>query len=168
MKLKFLSRSQIDSAPQMPQIAVSEAGFSLLEIIIVLGIIGTLMAVVFNTISSSQQSAKIKETTVRAGSITSQIVRYQTDIGKMPTTSEGLGILVSNPSGNGKWAGPYLQESDTKDGFGNDFTYELTPAGPKLTSPGKDGQAGTEDDLVYINGRAVEAEANPPAANPAP
>jgi general secretion pathway protein G len=145
----------------------SSAGFSLIEIIIVLGILGTLIAVLIGGIGSSAEKAKAKSTAVKAGQVQQNLLRYQGDVGKMPTTAEGLASLQTN-AGNGKWAGPYGSEDDAKDDWGNPFEYELTPQGAKLTSPGLDGQSGTEDDLVYLSGRPVEKKAEAAADKPAP
>jgi general secretion pathway protein G len=130
-------------------------GFSLIEIIIVLGILGTLIAVLIGNIGGGAEKAKGKATAVKAGQVQQNLLRYQSDVGKLPSTAEGLASLQTNP-GNGKWGGPYGAEEDLKDDWGNAFEYELSPQGAKLTSPGLDGQIGTEDDLVFIGGRPVE------------
>lgn len=137
----------------------SEAGFSLIEIIIVLGILGTLIAVLVTNLAGGQASAKKKETTVKAGQIQAQLLRFQTDMGRMPSTAEGLDALVNNP-GSAKWTGPYLSDDDVKDAWGIPFEFELTSRGPQLTSAGLDTTPGTEDDQVYISGRLVEADPN--------
>lgn len=149
----------------------SQSGFSLIEIIIVLGILGTLIAVLVTSLGSSQVSAKKKETTVKAGQLQSQLLRFQADMGKMPSTSEGMAVLFSNP-GSSKWTGPYGNEDDVKDAWGVPFEYELTAKGPKFTSPGPDSQTGTEDDLTYVGGRLLDTDnaagaSGPGAAQPA-
>lgn len=136
---------------------VGEQGFSLIEIIIVLGILGTLIAVLVTNLAGGQASAKKKETTVKAGQIQAQLLRYQADMGRMPTTAEGLDALLANP-GSAKWTGPYVAEEDINDAWGMPFEYELSPRGPKLTSAGIDSTPGTEDDQVYVSGRLVEAD----------
>ena len=145
----------------------SSAGFSLIEIIIVLGILGTLIAVLIGGIGSSAEKAKAKSTAIKAGQVQQNLLRYQGDVGKMPTTAEGLTVLQASP-GNGKWSGPYGAEEDLKDDWGNPFEYELTPQGAKLSSPGLDGQTGTEDDLVYLSGRPVERKSEATSDKPAP
>ena len=135
----------------------SDSGFTLIEIIIVLGILGGLMALLIGGLGSGSDSAKRKETEVRVNAITSKLLQFQGDMGKYPTTAEGLGALITNP-GSAKWSGPYLSEDETKDGWSNPLEYELTPKGPKLTSPGADGQVGTEDDKVFIGGKIVDAQ----------
>jgi|GEM_PF-536806 len=135
--------------------APRDAGFSLIEIIIVLGILGTLIAVLVGGLGSGAEKAKVKATTVKAGQLQQNLLRYQSDMGKLPTTAEGLGALQTNP-GTGKWGGPYGADEDLKDDWGNAFEFELTAKGAKIVSAGNDGQAGTADDLTYIGGRLQE------------
>lgn len=138
------------------QMTVSAAkGFTLVEILIVLGIIGGLMAVLISTLGGAGEGAKKKETSVRAGQIQSCLLRYQVDMLKLPSTAEGLSVLHTNP-GSSKWSGPYCQQDDVKDAWGLDFTYELTPKGPQLISAGIDTLPGTADDLKFIGGRLVD------------
>ena len=153
------------SSKRRRALSSSQAGFSLIEIIIVLGILGTLIAVLIGNIGGGAEKAKVKSTAVKAGQVQQNLLKYQSDVGKMPTTAEGLGVLINNP-GNGKWGGPYGSEEDNKDDWGNAFEFELTAKGAKLTSPGIDGQVGTGDDLVYVGGRQVESAA--PAGDAAP
>lgn len=141
----------------------SQGGFTLLEIIIVLGIIGTLMAVLIGGLGSGGTKAKIKETGVKAGNIQAKLLQYSSDVGNFPSTADGLQALLQNPGTSSKWGGPYIaHEDDIKDGWNGLFEYELTPKGNKLVSAGPDGQTDTEDDLTYLNGREVENSA--PAA----
>ncbi|NBO39017.1 prepilin-type N-terminal cleavage/methylation domain-containing protein [bacterium] len=146
-----------------PQGVSAEAGFTLLEIIIVLGILGTLMAVLIGGIGSGGTKAKRKETAVKAANIQAKLLQYQSDVGRFPSTAEGLQALMTNPGGSAKWGGPYFTaEDDIKDAWNNPFEYELTAKGNKLVSAGPDSQAGTEDDFSFLNGR--ETEAAEPAA----
>lgn len=134
-----------------------QAGFTLLEIIIVLGILGTLMAVLIGGIGSGGTKAKIKETGVKAANIQGKLLQYSSDVGNFPSTADGLQALLQNPGSSSKWSGPYIpNEDDIKDGWNGMFEYELTPKGNKLVSAGPDGQTDTEDDITYLNGREVE------------
>ncbi|MEY4064680.1 MAG: hypothetical protein RIR26_888 [Pseudomonadota bacterium] len=143
--------------------SASQAGFTLLEIIIVLGIVGALMAAIFSNIGTSGEKAKIKETGVKAASIQAKLLQYQSDVGVFPSTAEGLQALMTNPGGSAKWGGPYFTvEEDIKDAWSTPFEYELTGKGNKLVSAGPDRQAGTEDDVSFLNGRQLDNSA--PAA----
>lgn len=149
-RLSQLSSSRVQA--QNPQ-----AGFTLLEIIIVLGILGTLMAVLIGGIGSGGTKAKIKETGVKAANIQGKLLQYQSDVGNLPSTADGLQALLQNPGSSSKWGGPYIpNEDDIKDGWNGLFEYELTSKGVKLVSAGPDGQTETEDDITYLQGREVE------------
>ncbi len=132
-----------------------QSGFTLLEILIVLGILGGIMAFVLTQVAGQNEQAKRQETVMRASQMQQSLMRYQVDIGRYPDSSQGLSALWNNP-GNAKWGGPYIEEKDAVDGWKNPFEFELTSKGPKLTSRGKDGEPGTADDLVFINGKEVE------------
>jgi general secretion pathway protein G len=133
----------------------AQAGFTLLEIIIVLGILGTLMAVLVGGLGSGSDSAKKKETAVKVNNVQGALLKYQADIGRYPSKEEGLSALVSNPGMGAKWSGPYIGgEEDLLDSWGTKFNYELTAKGVKLISDGPDKQSGSEDDLSFVNGRA--------------
>lgn len=138
----------------------AQAGFTLLEIIIVLGILGTLMAVLIGGLGSGGTQAKKKETAVKVNNIQASLLKYQAEIGRFPSTAEGVEALLNNPGAGAKWSGPYIgAEDDVKDAWGNKFEYELTAKGSKLVSWGPDGQSGTEDDMTFVNGRESDAAA---------
>jgi general secretion pathway protein G len=132
-----------------------QKGFSMLEIIIVLAIIGTLFGIFIPQLTGSQQKAKINETGIKAGQLQGALLKYSTDVGRFPTTQEGLNALLENP-GHGNWAGPYLSLDDIKDAWQTPFEYELSPKGPKLISAGPDLQPGTDDDIAFLNGKKVD------------
>lgn len=140
----------------------NQQGFSLLEIIIVLGILAGLAAVLYGNLSGAQESAKKKDTSIRASQVYQKLLRYNTDKGKYPSTEEGLTALTAGDGGT-----PYAEEDELKDAWGNQFEYELSPKGPKLTSPGPDGQSASGDDLVFVNGKEQgNAAQGAPAATP--
>jgi len=137
-----------------------EAGFTLLEIIIVMGILGTLMAVLIGGLTSGGTTAKKKETAVKVNNIQASLLKYQAEMGRFPSTAESLDALVTNPGAGAKWSGPYIgSEDDLKDAWSNKFEYELTGKGAKIVSMGPDGQSGTEDDIAFVNGREADASA---------
>jgi general secretion pathway protein G len=151
---------------QLAQVRSSQGGFTLLEIIIVLGILGTLMAVLIGGLGSGGTQAKKKETAVKVNNVQASLLKYQAEIGRFPSTAEGLEALLNNPGAGAKWAGPYIgAEDDVKDAWGNKFEYELTAKGSKMVSWGPDSQSGTEDDLTFVNGRETDAAATTGGAN---
>lgn len=129
------------------------AGVHTAEILIVVGILGGLMAFIITAVMNHLETVKRKETVVRAQSISQAVVAYQMDWSKAPSADEGLTLLTQEKNGKG----PYVSEKNLKDAWGNDFSYELTPQGAKITSAGKDGSVGTDDDIVVIRGEETNA-----------
>jgi general secretion pathway protein G len=138
--------------------SVAQSGFTLLEILIVLGILGGIMAFVLTQVAGQSEQAKRQETVMRASQIQQSLMRFQVDVGRYPDSSAGISALWTNP-GSGKWSGPYLEEKEAVDGWKNPFEFELTGKGPKLISRGKDGEPGTADDISFVNGKEVEEAA---------
>ncbi len=129
-------------------------GFSLLEIIIVIGLIATIAGIIMAGLGGADEGAKRK----LANIFVSQTVRtslrtFQLNMGRYPSTEEGLQALVEAPTGAGaKWGTePYLEPDQIKDPWGNQYKYRYPPSGnstkPDVWSVGPDGKDGTEDDI---------------------
>ena len=105
--------------------ADKDAGYSLLELLVVLAIIGTLMAVVAPRLmgqvdKSKQVAAKAQVKTLRLA-----LDSYALDTGRYPTAQEGLSVLINPPAGdNGAWAGPYLEQNLPVDPWKNAYIYQ--------------------------------------------
>lgn len=136
--------------------SLSEAGFTLLEILIVVGILGGLIAFILPRIIDIGGRAKEQETVTRAGTINQILITYKVDVNRLPTTEQGLQALLEDPGVKG-WHGPYVSDpEDLADSWGESFEYEYTPKGVKLVSPGPDNQMGTDDDITVLNGKRIE------------
>ncbi|BBB60549.1 type II secretion system protein GspG [Undibacterium sp. KW1] len=130
------------------------AGFTLLELLVVVVIIGLLASYVgpkyFAQIGKSEAAVAKAQITAFEKALDT----YRIDVGRFPTTEEGLAGLLENPSANTKWNGPYLKKSIPVDPWGRPYRY-LSPAKDKdfeIISYGKDGQAGgTGDDADISN-----------------
>ena len=130
----------------------SQAGFSLIEIIIVVAIIGTLMGIIVARISGGSDQAKSGITDTKAYTLQSKLIQYQLAVGKFPTTAQGLQALTTNPGT------PIASEDDLKDGWGNAFDYKLTTKGPLITSYGNEGTPNSPTSLCYLNGKKAECK----------
>lgn len=128
-------------------------GFTLLEVLLVLAILGTLMSLVVPRLIGRQRQANVDATKLNIKSVGQVLKMYAIDHGgDFPTTSEGLAALVEPPNQNDeRWQGPYVDELP-KDAWGNSFRYEYpgrhNSDGFDLASNGRDKVANTKDDLA--------------------
>lgn len=128
-------------------------GFTLLELLVVMVIIGLLAAYVgpryFSQLGKSEQSAAKAqiEAFVRA------LDTYRLDMGTYPSSEEGLNALRVKPANATKWNGPYLQKDIPLDPWGHAYWYKKTTdiKEYELISYGKDGQMGGEGDAADIS-----------------
>lgn len=129
-------------------------GFTLLELLVVVAIIGLLAAYVgpkyFSQLGKSEQTlAKAQVESFRKALDT-----YRLDVGKFPTTEEGLTALVRKPANAAKWNGPYLSKAVPLDPWGHAYVYR-TPGSRgdyDVLSYGKDGQSGGSGEAADITG----------------
>ena len=128
----------------------TERGFTLIEIIFVIALLGGLMAILFKSIAGPTKKAKEDEARLlMAGPLTQGLQMYQIHNHKFPTTEQGLKALISDPGDAKGWSGPYAQDAQTVDPWSNQIEYELDGRNYKLRSRGDDGELGTADDIVF-------------------
>ncbi len=124
-------------------------GFTLLELVMVLVIIGVILAMVGPRVFSNVGRANSEVAKAKISLIGGQLELYKLDVGRYPTTQEGLGALLAAPSGVANWNGPYLKDpKEIKDPWTRDFIYR-SPAekgGYDIVSLGADGKEGGEGD----------------------
>jgi general secretion pathway protein G len=129
-------------------------GFTMVELMAILIIIGLLATLVVTKVASKIEQARFITTKANLKMLHSAVNQFRMDMGRFPTEDKGLLELVEQPDdGEGKWeAGGYLETTELpKDGWGYDFIYELFPESGKqfvIRSVGPDGEEGTEDDLL--------------------
>lgn len=123
-------------------------GFSLIEIIIVITIIGLILAWATNRIFGQGDKAKWTATKAQVSQLAATLDQYKLDTGKYPTTQEGLKALLQAPSGVVNWNGPYLHKAEQiKDVWNNDYIYRSPGTDNRafeIVSLGSDGQEGGE------------------------
>ncbi len=125
-------------------------GFTLLEMIVVLVIIGLIMGLVGPRLFGQADRAKVQTADTQVRMLRGAIQTMRLDIGRVPSQEEGLDLLVRAPSDpriSQRWQGPYLEEDVPLDPWGNPFEYSPTSSGSlpfSLYSLGADGQPGGE------------------------
>jgi general secretion pathway protein G len=126
-----------------PRSAEREAGFTILEIVIVFILLAGIMAFVGPKIFEQMGRAKSSEAKIRIQSLAGQIEMYRLETGKYP---DNLQALVKQPPGVDKWNGPYAKDADLKDAWGNDYRYGFPGQGRPfdLVALGADGKEGGE------------------------
>lgn len=133
-----------------------ESGFSLIEIITVLAIIGLLVGVVISNTGNifSQSQEKVARIFVH-DSVKTPLIRYRIDLGDYPSTNEGLAALLTAPNNNSdRWHGPYMDATGGKvpsDPWGEPYQYRYpgtkNSGGYDVYSKGPDKAADTADDI---------------------
>jgi len=127
-----------------------EHGFTLVELLLVVTIIGILAGAVMVNFGGQTQKAKIIRAKSDITSIQTALSIYEISIGSYPTSDQGLQALVEDPGVEG-WTDPFIPKKSIKDPWGNEYRY--SNPGDKsgfdydLYSVGLDGQEGSEDDI---------------------
>jgi general secretion pathway protein G len=129
-----------------------EQGFTLLELLVVMVIIGLLSAYVgpkvFNQIGKSE--TKIAKAQVEA--LLKALDQYRIDVGRYPATEQGLAALLARPGDEARWAGPYLSKAIPKDPWGRDYQFRSPGehGDCDVFSFGRDGRLGGEGEDADI------------------
>jgi general secretion pathway protein G len=100
------------------------AGFTLVELLVVLVILGLVAGIVGPQVMKHVGSSKTKTTYLQIEELASALEMYKLELDAYPSTDQGLGALVQKPSGVEKWNGPYLRKAALpKDPWGRDYRY---------------------------------------------
>jgi general secretion pathway protein G len=129
-----------------------QAGFTLLELLVVMVIIGLLAGYVGPKYFSQIGKSEVKTTRAQIDALGKALDQFRLDVGRYPTGEEGLQALNAAPAGEGRWAGPYLQKAVPMDPWGKPYQYKSPGERGEydLYSFGKDGQAGGQDESADI------------------
>ena len=131
-------------------------GFTMIEIMAVLIILGLLSTLVATKVINNVEKAKEITTKANLKMYHNAVNNFRMDNSRLPTDDEGLWALIEAPSDLDNYpTGGYLESSKIeKDGWKNDFIYEMVPgssSGFLIRSCGPDGEQDTEDDLTSLD-----------------
>ena len=129
--------------------ARSEKGWTLMELIVVLVILGLLAAVVGPKVYDKVIKSKDQIAKIQIGEFDSALQLFSFDVGRFPLSAEGMEALVQNPGNLDSWKGPYLKKAVPKDPWDRPYVYHYpgTHGDYDLFSFGADGTEGTDDDI---------------------
>lgn len=122
----------------------SMAGFTLLELLVVMVIIGLLAAYVAPKYFAQIGKSETKVAAAQLDSLGKALDQYRLDVGHYPTSEQGLDALFTQPANETKWSGPYLQKKVPLDPWGKPYLYKQPGEHGEydLLTYGKDGQPG--------------------------
>lgn len=128
------------------------AGFTLLELLVVIVIIGLLASYVGPKYFSHIGKSEVVVTKAQMEAFEKSLDAFRLDVGRYPTTEEGLNALMVKPANAAKWNGPYLKKEIPPDPWGNSYQYHTPGKNSEfeLLSLGKDGQPGGTEENADI------------------
>lgn len=120
------------------------AGFTLLELLVVIVIIGLLAGYVAPRYFSQVGKSEIQVAKAQIESLEKALDQFRLDVRRYPTAEEGLEALVAKPSSAASWSGPYLKKAVPADPWGRPYVYRVPGEKSEfqLISLGRDGKAG--------------------------
>lgn len=125
-------------------------GFTLVEIMVVLAILGLLISVALPRFAGRTEEARLQTTRLQIENLSAALDAFEFDCGRYPSTLEGLDALKNEPADTPGWKGPYLKKSVPLDPWKNAYVYVspgVRAVDYDLSSAGPDRQDGSEDDI---------------------
>ena len=133
----------------------SSSGFTLIELLVVLAILTMLAGLVGPKVLGQLGGAKSKTAAVQIADIEKALELFKLDVGRFPSTEEGIDALVNKPASASGWAGPYLKGAIPTDPWGKAYRYANPGAqgGIDVISLGADGAPGGEGENADVRNR---------------
>lgn len=132
----------------------AEAGFTLVEMLVVITIIGLIMGFVGPRVLTYLGESKVKAARIQIQGLANSLDLFYLDAGRYPSTNEGLAALIRRPAGLNAWNGPYIKSGTIpNDPWGNGYLYR-SPGGHgpfdivSYGSDGREGGTGTAADVT--------------------
>lgn len=140
---------------------VSRRGFTIIELLIVIGIILAIGGLVLVNVTGASDKADLKLVRVQIQTFNQALEQFKVDMKRFPTEEEGLAVLwnkelVEDEEELSKWSGPYLKKPSVSDTWGNEWIYrnpsEIEGVAYDIVSLGPDKEEGTDDDITSNDG----------------
>lgn len=132
--------------------AISVRGFTLLELLVVMVILGLLAGYVGPKYFAQIGKSEVKVARAQIDALDKSLDQFRLDNGHYPSMEDGLTALVTRPASEARWDGPYLKKSVPQDPWGHHYIYRIPGEHGEyeLLSYGKDGQQGGEGEAADI------------------
>lgn len=129
---------------KLPTPKRKHTGFTLLELLVVMVIIGLLAGYVAPRYFAQIGKSEVKAARAQIDALEKALETYRLDVGRYPTTEQGLAALMAQPPGAAKWQGPYLKKAVPLDPWGNAYHYKQPGdhGDVDIFSFGRDGRPG--------------------------
>jgi general secretion pathway protein G len=128
-------------------------GFTLLELLVVIVIIGLLAGYVAPRYFSQVGKSEVQAARAQIDALEKALDQYRLDARRYPSTEQGLQALVERPAGEARWNGPYLRKAVPDDPWGNPYVYRNAGDSVELLSYGRDGRPGGSELDADIDNR---------------
>lgn len=149
---RVMARNEERTAEALSRDDRADAGFTLVELLVVLAIIAMIATLVGPRVLGYIGTAKADTARTQVHNLANAVELYYLDTGAYPQADKGLAALMTNDGSPG-WNGPYLKnQSGLTDPWGRPYAYEVSPGGFRIVSLGRDGAPGGTGEDADISG----------------